>query len=87
MQLVSLQTVLAVGRAAAGNSSPSLAVSPTPPSARQPGGEDFPFGVSVMTDTTAHRPLRPARYEIRWDRALELAALAASALALVRLLF
>lgn len=40
-----------------------------------------------MTDTAAHRPLRPAvRYGIRWRRALELAALSASALALVGLL-
>lgn len=41
-----------------------------------------------MTDTAAQRPLRPAvRYEIRWRRVLELAAVSASALALVSLLF
>ncbi|HVI34018.1 hypothetical protein [Phenylobacterium sp.] len=41
-----------------------------------------------MTDTAAHRPLRAAvRYEIRWKRAMELAALTASALGLVSLLF
>lgn len=41
-----------------------------------------------MTDTIADRPLRAAvRYQIRWNRALELAALSASALALASLLF
>ncbi|WP_374468937.1 hypothetical protein [Phenylobacterium sp.] len=41
-----------------------------------------------MTDTPFRDSPRPAvRYEIRWSRVLELAAVSASLFALVRLLF